>query len=282
MTRLIFAILGLASAASSFAQQAPTTPSTARTLAPTDFTGYWVAVVTEDWRWRMMTPLKGDVSSIPVNAEGRRAAEAWDPAKDVAAGEQCRAYGAAGIMRMPVRLHVTWQDENTLKVDIDNGTQTRLLHFDANAKPPAAPEWQGFSLAKWESAAEGQGQAPFAGGQAGGQNALGGNNLSGSIRITTTYMRPGYLRRNGVPYGANAVLTEFLDRTSEPNGDSWLVLTSIVEDPQYLQIPLMLTTDRSSVHARVRSRRPSQLSGNGSSAFNPPLRRQTCTQAPRP
>lgn len=242
MTRLIFAILGLASAASSFAQQAPTTPSTARTLAPTDFTGYWVAVVTEDWRWRMMTPLKGDVSSIPVNAEGRRAAEAWDPAKDVAAGEQCRAYGAAGIMRMPVRLHVTWQDENTLKVDIDNGTQTRLLHFDAHAKPPTAPEWQGFSLAKWESAAEGQGQAPFAGGQAGGQNALGGNNLSGSIRITTTYMRPGYLRRNGVPYGANAVLTEFLDRTSEPNGDSWLVLTSIVEDPQYLQIPLMLTT----------------------------------------
>ena len=96
-------------------------------LAPTDFTGYWVAVVTEDWRWRMMTPLKGDVSSIPVNAEGKRAAEAWDPAKDLAAGEQCRAYGAAGIMRMPVRLHVTWQDENTLKVDIDNGTQTRLL-----------------------------------------------------------------------------------------------------------------------------------------------------------
>jgi hypothetical protein len=241
MTRLAFAILVLATA-SAFAQQAPTTPSTARALGPTDFSGYWVAVVTEDWRWRMMTPPKGDVSSIPVNAEGRRAAEAWDPAKDVAAGEQCRAYGAAGIMRMPVRLHVSWQDENTLNVDIDNGTQTRLLHFDANAKPPSAPEWQGFSLARWESAAEGQGQAPFAGGQAGGQNALGGNSLSGSIRITTTHMRPGYLRRNGVPYSANAVLTEFLDRTSEPTGDSFLVLTSIVEDPQYLQIPLMLTT----------------------------------------
>jgi len=242
MTRLIVAVLALAGAASALAQNQPTAPPTARAAAPTDFTGYWVAVVTEDWRWRMMTPPKGDVSSIPVTAEGRRTAEAWDPAKDIADGEQCRAYGAAGIMRMPVRLHVTWQDDNTLKVDIDNGTQTRLLHFDANAKPPSAPEWQGFSLAKWESVLEGQGQAPFAGGQAGGQNALGGNSLSGSIRITTTQMRSGYLRRNGVPYSANAVLTEFLDRTSEPNGDSWLVLTSIVEDPRYLQIPLKLTT----------------------------------------
>ena len=145
MTRLVFAAVALASAVSAVAQQTPTAatpPSTPRALAPTDFTGYWVAVVTEDWRFRMMTPPKGDVSSIPVNAEGKRAAEAWDPAKDIAQGEQCRAYGAAGIMRMPVRLHITWQDDNTLKVDIDNGTQTRLLHFDANAKPPSAPEWQ--------------------------------------------------------------------------------------------------------------------------------------------
>jgi hypothetical protein len=239
MKRLIFAALTLTSFAA-FAQNAPTL-STARAIGPTDFTGYWVAVVTEDWRWRMMTARKGDVSSIPVTAEGRRAAEAWDPAKDVAAGDQCRAYGAAGIMRMPVRLHMTWLDDNTLKMDIDNGTQTRLLHFDANATPPSVPEWQGFSLAKWESVVDGQGQAPFAGGQAGGQNALAGN-LSGSVRITTSHMRSGYLRRNGVPYSANAVMTEFLDRTNEPNGDSWLVLTSVVEDPQYLQMPFMLTT----------------------------------------
>lgn len=241
MTRLVFAVLALASGASAFAQNAPSAPSTARAIAPTDFTGYWVAVVTEDWRWRMMTPPKGDVSSIPVTAEGRRTAEAWDPAKDIADGEQCRAYGAAGVMRMPARLHITWQDDDTLKVDIDSGTQTRLLHFNANARPPATADWQGFSVAKWESVVDGQGQAPFAGGQAGGQNALAGT-LSGSVRMTTTRMRPGYLRRNGVPYSGNAVLTEFLDRTSEPNGDSWLVLTSIVEDLQYLQIPLMLTT----------------------------------------
>ncbi len=242
MKRLTFALLALAGASTAFAQNAAQqAPPTARAVAPTDFTGYWVAVVTEDYRWRMMTPPKGDVSSIPVTPEGRRATEAWDPAKDIAAGEQCRAFGAAGIMRMPVRLHITWQDDSTLRIDIDNGTQTRLLHFDSKAAPPSTPEWQGFSLAKWETTVEGQGQAPFAGGQAGGQNGLVGN-LSGSVRITTTHMRPGYLRRNGIPYSANATMTEFLDRTGEPNGDSWLVLTSIVDDPQYLQIPLMLTT----------------------------------------
>jgi hypothetical protein len=55
-------------------------------------------------------------------------------------------------------------------------------------------------------------------------------------------MRPGYLRRNGVPYTGQAVLTEFYDRTNEPNGDSWLILTSTVDDPAHLAQPLMTTT----------------------------------------
>ena len=66
--------------------------------------------------------------------------------------------------------------------------------------------------------------------------------LSGALKVVTNRMKAGYLRRNGVPYSANAVLTEFFDRTAEPNGDSWLVLTSIVEDPTYLNQPFMLTT----------------------------------------
>jgi hypothetical protein len=223
------------------APQAPQGPQIPRTSAPVDLTGYWVAVITEDWRWRMVTPPKGDTASVPLNPEGVRAANAWDPAKDIAAGEQCRAFGAAGIMRMPVRLHVTWQDDNTLKMEIDNGNQVRLFHFDQGLQAPAAPEWQGVSLAKWETAQEGQGQVPFAGGVAGGQNALNPG-LSGSLKTVTTRMRPGYLRRNGVPYGPSATLTEFFDRTTEPNGDSWLVVTSVVEDPQYLTMPFLLTT----------------------------------------
>jgi hypothetical protein len=216
-------------------QQPPQTP---RGMAPTDFTGYWTAFITEDWRWRMLTAPKGDAASVPLNAEGIRVTNEWDIAKDIASGEQCRPFGAAGIMRLPVRLHVTWQDDSTFKMEIDNGTQTRLFHFDANTQPPQSPEWQGFSVARWETVPEGQGLAPAAG----GQNAQRGPALSGSLHVSTTRMRPGYLRRNGVPYSGNATLTEFLDRTNEPNGDSWLIVTSIVDDPQYLTMPFMVTT----------------------------------------
>jgi hypothetical protein len=189
-----------------------------RAAAPVDLAGYWVTVVTEDWRFRMVTPKKGDHSSIPLNAEGVRVADAWDPAKDEAAGEQCRAYGAAGVMRAPGRIHVSWQDDNTLKVETEAGTQTRLLSF--SGAPPvdaAAVSWQGASAASWE----------FAGGRR-------GRGQGGDLKVVTTRMRPGYLQKNGVPYSANAVLTEYFARTIEPNGDSWLILTAIVEDPQYL------------------------------------------------
>ena len=217
-------------------------PKTARAAAPVDLTGYWVSVITEDWRFRMVTPPTGDTASLPLNKAGLTAAKQWDPAKDIAAGEQCRAFGAAGIMRLPVRLHVTWQDETTLRMEIDNGQQTRLFRFDRSAKPPAEPQWQGHSVADWETVAQGQGLAPGVGGGANQVPDLTPTALSGSLKIVTTRMRPGYLRRNGVPYSAAAVMTEFFDRTNEPNGDSWLIVTSIVEDPTYLNVPLMLST----------------------------------------
>ena len=110
-------------------------PRTPRQVAPTDFTGNWVAVITEDWRFRMVTPPKGDFASIPLNDAGQKLANAWDPARDVAAGEQCRAYGAAGLMRMPIRLRISWQDDTTLKLETDNGQQVRLFRFGT---PPVA------------------------------------------------------------------------------------------------------------------------------------------------
>ncbi len=211
---------------------APQAPRNPRAGAPADLTGYWVAVITEDWRLRMVTPANGDFESLPLNPEGVRVGKQWDPQKDIAAGEQCRAFGAAGIMRLPVRLHITWQDDTTLKMDIDNGNQVRLFHFDKSAAPPAQPEWQGFSLAEWETVAQGQGLP----------EGRGTVQPSGSLKVVTTRLKPGYLRRNGAPYSANAVLTEFFDRTEEPDGNPWLILTSNVEDPQYLQLPLLLTT----------------------------------------
>ena len=125
-------------------------PPTPRAGAPIDFTGTWVSVVTEDWRWRMVTPPKGDVASVPVNGEGRKATAAWDLNADNAAGNQCKAFGVGGIMRQPGRLRISWQDDSTLKLEFDAGTQTRLLNFDRTKQPGAEKTWQGFSLAVWE------------------------------------------------------------------------------------------------------------------------------------
>src|SRR3954466_15409068 len=70
-------------------------PITAKAGAAIDLTGYWISVVSEDWQFRMITPPKGTYPSVPLSADGRKVADTWDPAKDEAAGNQCKAYGAA-------------------------------------------------------------------------------------------------------------------------------------------------------------------------------------------
>ncbi len=148
--KLTLGLLVLTAAAFAQPPRPATPPKSPKDGAPVDLTGYWVSIVTEDWRWRMVTPLKGDSASVPVNAAARKIIDAWDPAKDEAAGQQCKAYGAPAVMRIPGRLHITWQDDNTLKIETDAGMQTRLLHFAGKAPDHAEPSWQGYSVANWE------------------------------------------------------------------------------------------------------------------------------------
>jgi hypothetical protein len=199
--------------------------------APVDLTGYWVALVTEDWRYRMTVAPKGDYAGVPLNQEGRRAADAWDPVRDESAGEQCRAYGAAGLMRMPGRLHVTWQDEETLKIEADAGTQTRTLSFGAAGG--AAGSWQGVSAATWDRSESIMARGGFFPGAA---------PRGGSLKVVTTRMKPGYLRRNGVRYSGDAVMTEYFDRFDIPGGDSLLVVSTEIVDPTYLSTPFWTST----------------------------------------
>jgi hypothetical protein len=225
-----------------------------------------VSIVTEDWRWRMMTPAKGDYASVPINDEGRRVADSWNLAKDEAAGLACKPYGIGNIMRMPGRMQIGWQDDRTLKVEFDAGAQTRLLHFDPSAgsgqaKPaarPGAPSWQGYSAAEWVIAGQAvevdRNGIPQIGGGGGGRGGGGGGGggrgrgrgappVGGSLFVTTTNFREGYLRKNGVPYSANATITEYFDRVGpEPNGDVILLVRTVVEDPKYLQMPFITST----------------------------------------
>lgn len=211
---------------------APSPPLTPRAGAPIDITGYWVSLVTQDWRFRMFTPPKGDFTGIPLNEEGRKVGNAWDPAKDEATGEQCKAYGPGGIMRVPGRLHITWQDDTTLKVETDAGTQTRDFGFSPSQR--AGGEWQGASVASWDRAA-----SVMAGpdGRAFGGGGPPRPARGGSLKVVTSKMKPGYLRKNGPPYSSSAVITEYWDRLDVPNGDSLLLVATEVVDPTYLIRP---------------------------------------------
>lgn len=253
---LLTSVVFLAGAAQ--AQRAPALVS-ARAAAPIDLTGYWVAVVSEDWRHRMATARKGDYESVPLNADGRRAADTWDLDADDAAGLQCKAFGVGGIMRQPGRLHIEWQSENTLRIEFDAGRQARLLQFDETAAPTEQKTLQGHSVAEWERPPAARGNAPVraqignnAGPVApggGGRGQRGGppppNSIGegGSLKVTTTDFRAGYLRKNGVPYSENASITEYFHRLPQhPNGDTWLHVVTVVEDPEYLSQPFYTST----------------------------------------
>jgi hypothetical protein len=198
----------------------PTGP--ARDAAPIDLTGQWVSIVTEDWRFRMVVPPRGDYPGLPLNAAARAAAAEWDPDRDAADGLACKAYGAAGIMRIPTRLRIDWDDDSTLEIRTDAGRQTRQLQFSATPSRDGAGDWQGVSVAEWE------------------RHGRSGN---GNLKVITTGMRAGYFRKNGVPYSEDAVLTEYYDLLVQHDGSEWLVVLSILDDPTYFSQPLVTSTN---------------------------------------
>jgi hypothetical protein len=240
-------------------------PMTAVQAAPVDLTGTWVSIVTEDWRWRMVTPPVGDTASIPVSGAGRKAAASWDPAADTAGGDQGKAFGVGGLTRQPGRVRISWQDDETLKLEFDAGTQTRLLHV-GDTPPPSGRSLQGFSAASWEgpgvgalAAGDGRRDPRVTGGgllsrevPGGGGGGLRGGppprqqaemGLGGNMQVVTTQMSEGYLRANGVPYSEQATVTEYIHSLpTHPNGDEWLHIITVVEDPVYLTQPFYTST----------------------------------------
>jgi hypothetical protein len=229
---LVALALGAALSTNAFAQgraAAPPPPANGKTGAPIDITGNWVSLVSDDWVYRMITPAKGDYQYVPLNPEGRRVADTWDPARDKAAGEECKGYAAPAIMRLPSRVQISWQDENTLKLDIDNGMQTRLFHF-GQKDAQGARSWQGWSYARWEISGNTDRQPTFGG----TNNSLGAVKRQGSLHVDTSNLRAGYLRKNGVPFSEDAFMTEYYNLIVEEDGNQYLVIQTFVEDSRYL------------------------------------------------
>jgi hypothetical protein len=200
----------------------PAAPLSAKQSALIDLTGEWVSIVNEDWRWRMLTPRKGDAVGVPLTAEGQKTTDSWTAAED----GSCKAYGAGGLMRMPLRVRIDWEGDAVLRMTTDAGRQVRRLYF---SQPPAASErtLQGRSSAEWERA--------LAPGDGWGFGTSGPPPAGGSLKVVTTDLQAGWLRRNGVPYSENARVTEYYDRFSGPDRSEWFVVTTIVEDPKYLR-----------------------------------------------
>jgi len=214
------------------AQPAPPPPDqrSARERAPIDIAGQWVAVITEDWRWRMITPPVGDAASIPLNPKGRAATAAWDLERDRREGNLCKPYGPPGGIRQPTRLRVDWEDADTLRLQFDAGNQTRRLHFKAGS--PGERSLQGYSEAKW-----------FRQTQSRGVFAASTPATGGALHVRTTNLTSGYLRPNGVPYSEHATVKEFFNTFTLPDGNgSWLVVTTVVNDPEYLAGDLIIST----------------------------------------
>jgi hypothetical protein len=220
--------LGAIIAASIAPAQTSQTPRTPKASAPIDLTGMWVSLVTEDWRYRMVTPTKGDYYAVPMKPESRLIADAWDPRADEAAGNQCKSYGAPAFMRLAARFRFSWEGEKTLKVESDSGMQTRLFHFEASAAP-GMRTWQGSTVVQWERPNPGRG------------NTVIEQPPGGWLKAVTNNLRSGYLRKNGVPYSEDAVLTEYFDIAARSTGPI-LVVTAIIEDPKYLNQPFVVSS----------------------------------------
>lgn len=216
----LVALLGLAAAAA--AQDNEQSMAPAREAAPIDLTGYWVAIVNEDWRLRMMTPPEGDLPGVPLNEAGQKMADAWDPEEDTEPEDACRYYGAPHLMRIPTRLHITWETPNILRIETDNGRQVRRLHF-GDAPAPEGRSRQGFSRAEWVFHEE------------------NGEVAHGSLKVETTHLRPGYLRWNGAPYSNEATLTEYFDIFTSPKGEKYLIVKVMVDDPKYLSRTMIVS-----------------------------------------
>ena len=226
-------LLGAAALEQAGAQFGPPPPPDTRSpreRALIDITGQWVAVVTEDWRWRMVTPPVGDTASLPLNERGRAVAAEWSLERDRAEGNLCRPFGVPGLIRQPTRVRIAWEDDDTLLLEFDAGRQVRRFEFAATA--PGEPSLQGHSEAQW-----------FRQPQSRGVFGVRTPPQGGSLVVRTARLTGGYLRANGVPYSDRATVKEFFNAFTLPaDGGTWLIVTTVVTDPEYLSTELIMSS----------------------------------------
>ena len=172
-------------------------------------------------------------------------------------------------------MHITWQDDSTLKIEFDAGTQTRVLSFDKSKQASGEKTWQGYSVAEWEGPVGGRGFAARTGDGrddvrllsreelarrgtgtgfgdvpgGGGSGLRGGRCANGSTRQRShqggdNEFPRGLSAEERVPDSETATITEYFQwLPPHPNGDAWLIVTTAIDDPKYLQQPFYTSTN---------------------------------------
>ena len=181
-----------------------------------DITGQWVAVVNEDWRWRMVTPPKGDTSSVPLNPAGRRVASWWDLAADRAQGRLCKAFGGPGLIRQPGRIRIRWK--TTTRWSWSSMPACKRAGCISALLLPRSPGRFRVTRLMDQATAE-----PRDFGRGGGQQR-------GSLGV---YQQFG----SGLPAAQRGTLQRahrgegVFDTFTLPEDGSWLIVTTVIEDP---------------------------------------------------
>jgi cyclase len=186
--------------------------------AQIDFSGEWAPRFWEDQPERVPGPELGDFLGVPISQAARLRAESWDASIQTLPEWQCRPHSADYIWRGPSNLRI-WKEVDPVTRETAAfhaewlRSVDRAVYLDGRPHPPADAlhTWSGYSTAKWDGDV---------------------------LTVTTTHLKEGYLRRNGLPRSDKATLTEHWIR----NGD-FLTVVTIVHDPVYLTEPFIRTTD---------------------------------------
>ena len=187
--------------------------------AQMDFSGSWQAIYQEDQPERIPGPALVDYLGIPINDAARQWALSWDPSRLSLNEHQCQVHTAAYIHRGPLMMRM-WEEKDpvtqalvAIKLYISTYEQTRTFWMDGRPHPPEYEKhtWMGFSTGKFDG---------------------------DTLTVTTTHIKQGWHRRNGIPSSDRITLTDHFIR----HGDH-LTHVSVVTDPDYLTEPLVKSDD---------------------------------------
>jgi cyclase len=189
-------------------------------LAQVDISGEWNPLFDEDQPERIPGPEIGDYLGLPITAAARMRGDIWDASILTVPEHQCYPHPSDYGIRGPANLRISKEvDHDTQQViawhtHISWQAPERTIWMDGRPHPPeyAAHTWQGFSTGKWD-----------------------GNVLT----VTTTHLKIGWIRRNGIPRSDRATVTEHFIR----HDDDHLTVVTIVDDPVYLSEPFIRSTD---------------------------------------